>query len=392
MSTGLRSIIARHVRAVWAPVHLQRFHSTAYVRRMEEKDISQSMIFQKRPTLGRDWQSDRSPQQVKASGEIASLGKRRLWEDALAVYAAVADPDILVYEAAHMAMVRSLQLTHADDIFGRVPKKSLRMYTFHIQLMGRLRKAGRVDELLSIVKTSGLQLDASAYTTIIMAHGLCGVHTSAMQALAEMKAAGLKPDLPAYGAALTSCGRHGDLEAAEALIKEMDDAGLKPDVGHITCCINACIRRKDYQQARKLWGEFARRGLERNIIAYTCLIKCIGGRDAMTTVEAVQNEMQKDGVRRDAFFYNALLDVAVQSQNFEHFDRFLAAMAEAGLQRTTETDFRIRQAQMARAQSQQVKTSLPAGWAEAVDPGSGNKYYWMEKDPAGTTTWAHPAS
>eukprot|EP00928_Gymnodinium_smaydae_P097766 TRINITY_DN8932_c0_g1_i1.p1 TRINITY_DN8932_c0_g1~~TRINITY_DN8932_c0_g1_i1.p1 ORF type:complete len:252 (+),score=39.15 TRINITY_DN8932_c0_g1_i1:77-832(+) len=38
-----------------------------------------------------------------------------------------------------------------------------------------------------------------------------------------------------------------------------------------------------------------------------------------------------------------------------------------------------------------TQSSLPPGWCEGQDP-NGTPYYWMEKDPAGTTTWERPKS
>merc|ERR1719263_2510820 len=34
--------------------------------------------------------------------------------------------------------------------------------------------------------------------------------------------------------------------------------------------------------------------------------------------------------------------------------------------------------------------TLPDGWSSAVDPASGQTYYWRNDNPAGTTTWECP--
>lgn len=337
------------------------------------------------------------------------LGRQRRWEAALAVFATVEDPDPLLRTAALDACGKSLQLERARRLFDEMPVKTLSAYTALMMVLGRTRRLQEVQELFADLRQQCHTPDATAYTSVIDAHGMVNDAEGALRVFEEMVADGVHATQVTCGAIMAACGRAGDRTRTLELLQTMDRERLQVDVSHMNSAIMSCARSKNEDGARSSLQDLRRRHLQPDVVTYTILINCLQGRDAATKAEAVFTEMRAASIVPDVFAYNALLSAALRAQAFDRFQGILVEMDEKGLSRNRETAMQVRKLEeqlllqergaCADAASADVVDgrvpqvpALPSGWRQATDPSSGLPYYWSEADPARRTQWERPVA
>jgi len=249
------------------------------------------------------------------------------------------------------------------------------------------------------------------YTALITAYGMVHQVDMALQTVSNMHAACVSPDVIAYASATSACARGGEREHTKRLLAEMLSACLEPQITHLTNVIVACSHSKDEAGAREALEDLKRRGFQPDAVAYTALITCLAGTrtEALAKAEVVLEEMRGACVEPEVPTYNAVLQVAMEAGARERFQQILQDMENRGLQRNRETSLLIRSihsaapgdaataGDLAGSQAEHppnhlssAQPPLPAGWSAAVDPASGQEYYWCDHNPAGTTTWTRP--
>mmetsp|Transcript_91879 Transcript_91879/g.230938 ORF Transcript_91879/g.230938 Transcript_91879/m.230938 type:complete len:399 (-) Transcript_91879:12-1208(-) len=328
-------------------------------------------------------------EQREATAEVRNLGQQRRWEEALAVFACVPEPDPLLRTAVMDACGKSGQLLHARRLFEEMPVKTVPAYNAFIALLGRMRRLREASALFAEMPDLRLEQSDITFTSLIDAHSMVSDAEGAAKVFSDMEARGLKASAITCGAVLAACGRAGDQARAAEFLSLMDRRQLQPGARHLSSVVLACVQNGDENGAQAAFAEFHRRGLRPTVITYTIMVKCLCSSDAMRKADALFAQMRAEGIFPDAFFYNALLGAAVRSHDWDRFEALLQEMDQSGLPRTRETDLRVREMEEAR-RNLQASPPLPPGWREAVDPGTGRAYYWQEQDPAGTTTWDRP--
>lgn len=334
-----------------------------------------------------------------ATSQISRLGRQRKWEEALAVFASISEPDAVLQSAAVDACARALQLDVAQRLFSEMPVKNLGAYTSLINMFGRLRRVAEAEDLMRNMQQDCIQPDGFVYTSIVMAYGTSGNVDSAMRMFRQRQSL-FPPSKIAFGAAMSACGRNGMLHETLALLAEMEAADLQPDVEHLTSVITACARKRDEASGREAFADLRRRGLRPDAVVFSALIGCLKGDGASAKAEALLAEMEQEGIPADSFVFDAMLEVSLSGMEVERFHGLVADMERRGLRQTgaTQRKIRIMGEQQSRYQARQAlpqvpgqTVPLPPGWHATLDPSTGVHYYWNEKDPSNSVTWQRPA-
>lgn len=360
--------------------------------------------------------STRSLELRTATVEIRDLGLQRKWEEALALFRATEGPDSHLYTTMIAACARSSELSMAQRLFNEMPTKTVSAYNSIITLLGRMGHIHDVQDLLEQMGRQSLEPDAVCFRSVIVSHGMAHDAEGAVRVLRDMEARGLPLGEAEYSCALTACGRSGASERCFELLGEMDTRCVQAHIGHITSLITAHAKCKDEDGARKAFAELHRRGIQPDLVAYTSLICCFSGPDSLPKADALLAEVLQQGFVPQVYFFNEMLRLATESGDPQRFQQILHDMERRGIVHNAGTFNRIKTQQL-RVQFRrpiqdgpyhQASAALPAagapgtdlnprqasalpdGWCEAVDPASGNPYYWQAADPTNTTTWTRP--
>ncbi|WOH12943.1 hypothetical protein DCAR_0832452 [Daucus carota subsp. sativus] len=95
--------------------------------------------------------------------------------------------------------------------------------------------------------------DIVSWNTILLAYGMNGWPSKALQVKELMVASGVNPDKVTFTGLLMTCSHSGLLDKGRALLKSMtSDYGLSPDVDHVTCVVDMLGRGGYLKEAREV--------------------------------------------------------------------------------------------------------------------------------------------
>jgi len=342
--------------------------------------------------------------------EVSRLGREKRWQEALDLYAQASDRTLPLYTATMDACAKSLQLNVVRQLFEEAPQKTRPAYNILVFLLGRLRKTREAEALVKEMREVSILPNVMTYGSLISTYGRARDVDSALRVLDEMEAAGVKANTIIFATALNAAASVGNSEETQALLARMDAANVEPNVGHFTSAIKSCSRTRNEEGGRAHFNELLRRGLQPDVVAWTCLMSCLPKPDVLAKAEAMLAEMRAAGITPTEFTYGTLLRAAIESEDIKKAREYWAEIEALDMPRTTLVEHRQRQlqdleAKLAGGSPAQDRSSaagsglpnppqppLPAGWREALDPASGQTYYWAAADPAGTTTWTRPVA
>jgi len=336
-------------------------------------------------------------EQKRLTVELARLGRQSLWEEALALYAAVPEPDPILSASALDVLAKSRRLHQASLLFDSMPQKAPSAYNSLVCLLVRLGRTQEAEQRLQEMREAGVAADETTFLGIIGSHAYRGEMAQALEVFQKMRAAGIPATAIAYRGAIHACARAGDVRKAKELLAQMESESVAPQASHLKCVMSACQPSRDEAAATEAFADLRRRGFEPDVIAYTILVSCHEGPGATERAGQVFSEMKEKAVEPNVFAYNALLSVAVRNGEAAECRRVLAEMEAAGVGANHETSLLVRRLEESErcptapvAEAAAAADPLPAGWGQATDPSSGSVYYWLESDPAGTVTWQRP--
>lgn len=327
--------------------------------------------------------------------QVAQLGRDRNWQEALSILATVAEPGPKLRTAAISACARALQLDPGVKLFEAMPQKTTVAYNALMTLLGRMRRTYDCERLLQRMKDDKLSPSCVTYCCLMNAYGMVQDGQAVARMLDELKATGARISAATYGSALGALARAGDKDRAFALLREMEENKVQPGLGHLTSAVVACARGKDEEHARAIIRVMLERSIPPDVVTYTGLIASIPfNGEAVAKAESVISDMKQQNIKLDVFVYNELMQVALGCKLPEKCRQIYDEMTAAGVPPTRETELRLRRLQELEQDVMTSKTPstspLPPGWHEATDPASGQKYYWNQSDPNGSTTWDRP--
>lgn len=346
--------------------------------------------------------------------EAKRLGTAGKWEEAIAIVADYGREGNEIGEAIRFtvlrACTRTFQSAQAWQAFRDLRDKHTAAYNLMLVMLSRTGHLHQVEELVQEMRAGGVPLDAASFTSTMTAYGSAGDTVGVMRVLSEMEAAGLKLTEIEFGAALGACGRNGDTARAKELFAMMREREVPSHVGHYTSLITSCRHSED--AAREAWSDMRARGIVPDVVAYTAFASCMSAPHALGKVRELLGEMRAAGIQPHAFFYCELLRAASNDEDDEAFIQTLQEMDQGGVPRNRRVGILIEmhRRRMENLQGErhaqhrahegvdgpaarplaQPPMPLPAGWAQAVDPGTGKTYYWREADPSGSVTWERP--
>ncbi|KAL8105273.1 pentatricopeptide repeat-containing protein At2g36980, mitochondrial [Apium graveolens] len=94
--------------------------------------------------------------------------------------------------------------------------------------------------------------DIISWNTILLACGMNGWASKALQVQNKMAVSGVKPDKVTFTGLLMTCSHSGLIHKGRALLKSMSDYGLSPDVDHVTCVVDMLGRGGYLEEAREV--------------------------------------------------------------------------------------------------------------------------------------------
>lgn len=337
-------------------------------------------------------------QQAAAAHDVRRFGKQGLWQDALAVFAAVPEPDAKMHVAAMSACAKSMQVGRVFKLFEAMPTKTVSAFDVLIAATGT-RDPQRAEALIDEMRSAGVHPDAGIYRTVIEGYGRTHYVEDALRVFSDMQANGIQASIVTYQSVMAACARTGDRVRARQLLERLQADGLQPDAGHFTSAIVSCSIHKGEEEALKIFESMQARRLRIDAVTYTALVGCLSGPGprVLQKADELRLEMKENRVLADIFFFNALLTAARDARDSVRFRRYVAEIDRIGLEYTRTTHARIREMEevmrayeLERRPALEEHAPLPAGWAEALDPSSGQPYYWQQADPANTVTWDRP--
>lgn len=334
---------------------------------------------------------ERDPVQKEAAREIRTLAKQRKWEEALEIFSTFQDPDPILCTATMDACAKSMKLYHTRRILAEMTINHLPAYNVLINLLGRLKRVQEAEELLQRMKEDTVEPNDVSLCSLINGHGMVQDSAAVFRVLEQIKASGPVSSV-CYSAAVSACARAGDAERVLEVFRMMEEDGIQPPAALYSSLILARARKGDEEGARAALADMRQRGHRPDVIAYTSLMIAFYGKPGvLEKSDALFAEMLGEGIVPDVFAFNALLFSAWEAKNSTRFREILADMASRGVPHNRETEKRIQDLQELEEEQRLLAPPLPEGWEERVDPASGHAYYWMTRDPAGTTTWQRPS-
>lgn len=99
--------------------------------------------------------------------------------------------------------------------------------------------------------------DIVSWNTILLAYGMHGLVSKALQVREEIVASGLKPDNATFIGLLMTCSHSGLIEKGHALFKSMSSVyGLSPETDHVACVVDMLGRGGYLEEAREVANMF----------------------------------------------------------------------------------------------------------------------------------------
>lgn len=336
--------------------------------------------------------------------EVARLTRQRRWQEAVQILANEPNPNPYLWSAVLDSCAKASQQQPAEDIFRRMPDRTVASWNSMVLLYTWLRQPDRAAQMIADMRQSSVEPDEVTYTTLITGYGFRSERGRALDIFEEVKAKQVPMSGIIYSAVMSVCARVGDKEKTWQIMAEMEAAGFQPQIGHFNSLIVSCGMSKDEERAREAMRKAREAGIEPDRIMYTALLGSVPPVEGCAErVKAIVEEMKSIGVGVDSHTYNAMLGLAARQQNYKWFDDLIHEMKvldlpeNAGtqkardiLERTRREQSPLTMAAAATAEAPPLPPPLPEGWQSAVDPSSGRTYYWRAADPAGTTTWEVP--
>ena len=134
----------------------------------------------------------------------------------------------------------------------------------------------------------------------------------------EMKASKIQPSIITYSIMIRGFGIIFDIEKAFAIYEEMLGKGMKPNDITYGCLMNCAVRCNNLELMLEIYERMKTLKLKPNVIIHTTLIKGFNKmkqyEKAFTIFDEIPDEEKES---TNIVIYNAILDVCVNSGNFE---------------------------------------------------------------------------
>eukprot|EP00933_Yihiella_yeosuensis_P042519 TRINITY_DN37132_c0_g1_i1.p1 TRINITY_DN37132_c0_g1~~TRINITY_DN37132_c0_g1_i1.p1 ORF type:complete len:461 (+),score=79.95 TRINITY_DN37132_c0_g1_i1:66-1448(+) len=329
-----------------------------------------------------------------------------------------------IWRAVLHCCCKALRYNEAHSVWQRIPSRDAMSYNSMMGMSSRLHRFDEVESLLQQMDREGVARTGVTYCQLISSCSESHRWTEALELLAELKATpALDPSTSwdvAYLVSMTACSRAQQPEQARNLLNEviaMSQQGkVKVHNSHYNAMIVSC--GNNVPAAEAVFAEMKAAGLQPRAPDWRALISCT--RDCKEQ-QRLYGKMREEfpmppGTKPLEEVWAILLRTALNMDDRDGVDWILEEMKRHGVEPQSQAAspalrralrmYASRQHQEQVRQSYQNTTSfgsapplteaapapLPSGWASAVDPNSGNEYYWRSDNPAGTTTWERPVA
>lgn len=270
------------------------------------------------------------------------------------------------------------------------------------------------------------------YSAMLSCADQCKRYEEGLELFEEMKANGVHCNATTYCSALSMVAVRQGVGAVESLLQEAESNGVRLNNAHFGCLLKACRAAGDAQKASEVLQRMSAYD-QPNVIHFTMAVAAVsaaaragtmGAQEVKLRLASLIADMAQRGVPRDAHFveeevrailgggtYGKLLHPRrEEGRTPEQAAEALAAIERAramgipGTRRLEDVEDALRSSAGAADQagaaqraghaaprtSPQQPPAVPLGWGCALDPASGQYYYWRTDDPAGSTTWQCP--
>jgi pentatricopeptide repeat protein len=350
------------------------------------------------------------------------------WEEAMSMLQHIpadAKPEWLpTYRAVLNCCCRAMRYNEAQSVWRQLPSRDVMSYNSMLGMCGRLQRPDEVESLLKQMDAEGIQRTGVTYCHLMSSCAESQQWQKALQLLEELKS---KPELDvttnwdvAYLMPMTACARAGQHAQVRSLLEELSTGGKgSVNNAHYNALLVSC--GTDGPAAKKVFEEmkaagFAPRGPDYRALmsvwrvpeeqhkiyaemleecpsasleeAWTCMLRTAVTSGDVDAAEWVFQEMRRRGVDPNSPEAEATPSLRRVLRTFRAREVQMRAKATSLAAPTID---RLGGAQTSAPTLPPAPSSLPQGWASAVDPASGKEYYWQVSNPTSTTTWERPA-
>lgn len=248
-----------------------------------------------------------------------------------------------VYNAMMGVYARSGNFARVQELLDLMKSKGVEpdLVSFNTLINARAKsgkmRPGSALELLNEVRQSGLRPDSITYNTLISACSHYSNLEDAVRVFSNMKESGCYPDLWTYNAMVSVYGRSGFTREAERLFLELGDKGFSPDAVTYNSLLFAYAKDGDMVKVRRVCDEMVNSGFKMDEITYNTIIHMYGKRGDLDLALELYNEMKLAGRTPDAVTYTVLVDSLGKANRISEAGKVMKEMVEARVRPTLRT-------------------------------------------------------
>eukprot|EP00927_Polykrikos_kofoidii_P042679 TRINITY_DN3672_c0_g1_i2.p1 TRINITY_DN3672_c0_g1~~TRINITY_DN3672_c0_g1_i2.p1 ORF type:complete len:580 (-),score=79.09 TRINITY_DN3672_c0_g1_i2:186-1823(-) len=380
-------------------------------RRLSGKTTRQSKI-----ARVREYESSLGEEQLKALQALKENEKVKDWEGAFVFLDGLPRgqeglPWMPIYRNVLKTCCHAHRVKESYHIFNEfVPVRDTMCYSMMISMCSRLRRLDEVDSLVRKMGEDGLEMSGVTICSLIGACAESNKWEDALHLFKKLKTTSDSESITnwevAYLSVMTACSRAGKRDRVKELLDDLRQSNVGVAQNHYNVCMASCV--DDGAAAMDLFKEMQEAGFKPRVMDWRVLVSCHGSTSEQWRLYEEMVGLFSDQEPLETI-WATMLRSAVNLEDGAALRRILQAMRDRGidpnsdqvksdpsLKRALQLTWKYfgRSKRAAEEASTGVATkaqAIPIGWSSAVDPGTGQTYYWQEADPENTTTWALPS-
>eukprot|EP00440_Ansanella_granifera_P067683 gb/GFBE01073421.1/.p1 GENE.gb/GFBE01073421.1/~~gb/GFBE01073421.1/.p1 ORF type:complete len:377 (+),score=54.36 gb/GFBE01073421.1/:1-1131(+) len=270
-------------------------------------------------SLNPHFAAERAADLSKATAKIVSLKKQRKFQEGLAFFQGLAEPDAMLRSATLDLCAKGLLHHEAEEIWSAMPQRDrcVVSYTTMIDLCRRLKKGTAAASLFAEMLDAGIKPTILTYGSMISVHSMMLEPLRALEVFEKCRteqfpsADNLSKKI-VYQQIMGATARAGDYSKTRDLFQLMTDTDrLDPEVFHFNALLTSCAHRSHRRPhvAMEIFRSMAACGLRPRVEDYTILLGCCV--EDLLTCRSIFKDMKSAGVTPNAFTYQELLEAHI---------------------------------------------------------------------------------
>jgi pentatricopeptide repeat protein len=142
-----------------------------------------------------------------------------------------------------------------------------------VSVYGKNRMVKKVEEILSLMKGSSINLSTATYNSLMHMYSRLGDCEKCENILTEIKSSGARPDRYSYNTMIYAYGIKGQMKEASRLFSEMKSSGLVPDIVTYNIFVKSYVANSMFEEAIDLVRYMVTHGCKPNERTYNSILQ-----------------------------------------------------------------------------------------------------------------------